>query len=133
MADGTQTGRPLSPHLQIWRFTATMASSITHRITGMALYGGLFLLVIWLFALAAGESFYAPVGALIGSPVGLVVLFGFAWALMFHMLTGLRHLYWDSGRGLEYKTVAMTSRFIFAGSLALTVLIFVLALDGGAR
>lgn len=132
MTDGTGPARPLSPHLQIWRFTLTMAGSILHRITGVALYGGVILLVVWLFALAAGGEFYAPVAAFVGSPVGLLILFGFAWSLMFHTLNGLRHLYWDSGRGLAYKTVAATSRFIFAGSLALTVLVFVLALSDGS-
>lgn len=131
MADGTQTARPLSPHLQIWRFTLTMAGSILHRITGVAVYGGVGLIVAWFFALALGPEFYTPVAALVASPLGLLILFGFAWALIFHSLTGLRHLYWDAGRGLAYNTVATTTRLIFAASIGLTVLVFVLALSDG--
>ncbi|HPE30418.1 MAG TPA: succinate dehydrogenase, cytochrome b556 subunit [Parvularculaceae bacterium] len=129
MADGSQASRPLSPHLQIWRFTVTMAASITHRATGVALYGGAILLSAWFFALAAGPEAYGPVSAIVGSPFGLIVLFGFAWSLFFHTLNGLRHLYWDTGRGLDPKMATMTSWLVYGGSIVLAVLVFILALN----
>lgn len=131
MADGTQRARPLSPHLQIWRFTVTMFGSILHRITGVACYGGVILLTAWFLALALGGETYALVAPLIASPFGLLVIFGFAWALIYHTLTGLRHLYWDSGRGLAFKTVQTTSRLIFAASFGLTLMVYVLAFSNG--
>lgn len=120
--------RPLSPHLQIWRWSPTMASSIAHRASGVALYGGTILLALWFAGIALGPAVYDPVAALLGSPFGLFVLFGFAWSLLFHTLNGLRHLYWDSGRGLDPVVARRTSLAMFAGSAALTILIFVLAL-----
>lgn len=106
-----------------------MAASITHRATGVALYGGAILLSAWFFALAAGPEAYGPVSAIVGSPFGLVVLFGFAWSLFFHTLNGLRHLYWDTGRGLDPKMATMTSWLVYGGSIVLAVLVFILALN----
>ncbi|MEX0645059.1 MAG: succinate dehydrogenase, cytochrome b556 subunit [Parvularculaceae bacterium] len=128
MPEGAPTTRPLSPHLQIWRWTATMAASITHRATGVALYGGFVLLAIWFVAAAVAPSTFEQVSALIGSPLGLVVLFGFGWSLLFHTLNGLRHLYWDTGRGLAPKMAAMTSWLIFGTSFALAAAVFIAAL-----
>lgn len=129
MADAGAPSRPLSPHLSAWRWTATMAASITHRATGIALYGGAALLAVWFFAAALGPDVYAPVAALIASPFGIVVLFGFCWSLLFHAMNGLRHLYWDTGRGLAPKTATMTAWLIYAASLLFTVLVFVAALS----
>lgn len=134
MADGTHRERPLSPHLQIWRFTVTMFGSILHRITGVACYGGVVLLTAWFVALALGGDIYGLVARLVFSPFGLFVMFGFSWALIYHTLTGLRHLYWDAGRGLDFKVIQTTSRLIIVGSLGLAVMVFVLALsDGGVN
>jgi succinate dehydrogenase / fumarate reductase cytochrome b subunit len=115
--------RPLSPHLQIWRWTPTMAASITHRATGLALYSGTILLAVWAFSAARGEAFFAPVGAFLASPIGVLILFGYAWALLFHSFNGLRHLYWDMGRGLDVKTARMTAWYAFAASILLAVAI----------
>lgn len=127
MAEAAEAARPKSPHLTIWRWTVTMASSITHRATGIALYGGAVLLAVWFFAAALAPQFYAPVRAFVGSPFGLVIFFGFAWSLVFHTLNGLRHLYWDSGRGLAPKTASMTSWITYAASLIITVAVFAAA------
>jgi len=108
-----------------------MAASITNRATGVALYGGTILLAAWFFAAALGPDAYAPVGAIVGSWFGRIVLFGFAWALIFHTLNGLRHLYWDTGRGLAPKTASMTAWATYAASFILT-LIVVLAANGAA-
>lgn len=126
MADAP-AARPLSPHLQIWRWTAAMAASITHRGTGLALYGGAVLLAAWFLAAALGPETYAPVAAVVGSLFGRIVLFLFAWSLIFHTLNGLRHLYWDSGRGLSPKTAAMTAWATYIASLVLTLIIVVVA------
>ena len=115
--------RPLSPHLSIWRFTPTMAASITHRATGVALYTGTILLALWAFATSQGEAFFAPFGAFLGSPFGILILFGYAWALLFHACNGLRHLYWDTGRGLDVKTARTTAWYAYAASLLLALVI----------
>ena len=96
-----QRARPLSPHLSVWRFTLTMTLSIVHRITGVALYAGMLLLVLWLAAAAWGPGPLASVNAVYAHPLGQLVLFGFTWALFHHMLGGLRYLFWDLGQGYE--------------------------------
>jgi len=83
--------RPLSPHLSIYRFTLTMTMSIVHRATGIALYGGTLLLVLWLVAAAIGGGFFDTVAWLFGSWFGQLVLFGYTWVLFHHMLGGVRH------------------------------------------
>ena len=93
--------RPLSPHLQTYRWTLTMALSIVHRATGMALYFGTLLLAWWLIAAASGPGAYANVQAFTGSFIGRLILFGYTWALMHHLLCGLRHLVWDLGYGFK--------------------------------
>lgn len=93
--------RPLSPHLQIYRFTLTMAMSIVHRITGVANYLGTLLLVAWLAAAALGEGPLGVVNAFFGHWVGQLILFGYTWSLFHHMLGGIRHFVWDIGEALE--------------------------------
>jgi len=95
------TARPLSPHLQIYRVTITMAMSIAHRISGAALYLGVALMAWFLIALARGPDAFAHFSWYIHSIVGRTVLFGFSWALFHHMLGGVRHLLWDAGHGLD--------------------------------
>ena len=91
--------RPLSPHLQIYKPILTMVMSILHRITGAALYFGTVLLAWWLIAAAAGPSYFDFVNGIYGSIIGRLILFGFTWALVHHMLGGLRHFIWDMGAG----------------------------------
>jgi succinate dehydrogenase cytochrome b subunit len=88
--------RPLSPHLQIYRLTMTMTMSILHRITGVGLYLGTLLLAWWLIAAALGPNAYAAFESFVGSPLGELILLGYTWALIHHMLGGLRHLEPDS-------------------------------------
>jgi len=97
--------RPLSPHLQVYRWQITMTMSILHRATGVALTVGALGLAWWLLALAAGGDQYAHAAALIASPVGLVLLFGFSLSLVYHLLNGLRHLMWDMGWGYEIPEI----------------------------
>jgi succinate dehydrogenase / fumarate reductase cytochrome b subunit len=116
--------RPLSPHLQIYRPTLTMLMSIVHRITGAALYFGTLILVWVLIAAAAGPNSYATVQWFMETLLGRLVLFGYTWALLHHMLGGIRHLIWDLGYGYgpserEWLTVAT-----LAGSVSLTILLW---------
>lgn len=119
--------RPLSPHLQIYRWTWTMAMSIFHRATGIALYAGTMLLVLLLVALATGPKTYAMVQWFFASPFGLFIMIGYTWALMHHMLGGIRHLVWDFATGMGPGTRMMMAKLTLAGSLLLTLLIWAAA------
>jgi len=113
MADAT-TGvraRPLSPHMQIWRWHVTMAASILTRATGVALYGGAILLMGWALALASGPVVYDDYVALLGSIPGKIVLLGLTFSAFYHLFAGLRHLVWDSGKGF---TPAVADRSAWA-------------------
>jgi succinate dehydrogenase / fumarate reductase cytochrome b subunit len=123
--------RPLSPHLQIYRPMLTMMMSIVHRITGAALYVGTLLLAWYLIALASGPAQFATVNAVYGSPLGLLVLFGFTWALLHHFLGGIRHLVWDLGYGMDARGREFLAKGTLAGGLALTVLVWLAALVMG--
>ena len=104
MADVNRGDRPLSPHLQVYRPQLTSMSSILTRITGNALLVGTLLIVWWLLAAASGEAYFNFVDAIVTSWFGKMVLLGSIWALWYHSLAGLRHLYWDTGRGLDIPT-----------------------------
>ncbi len=122
MADSPSLdNRPLSPHLQIYRPLVNMVMSILHRITGAALYVGTLLLAWWLVAIAQGPAYYAYVTGILGSPLGKLVLFGYTWALVHHMLGGIRHLIWDTGRGFDIGTVNFLSWAGIVGSIAITL------------
>lgn len=104
--------RPLSPHLQIWRFHATMAASITQRITGVGLYAGTLLIAAWLIALANGPKAYAQVEVIAFSIPGQIILFLWAVAVLFHLANGIRHLLWDGpGIGFSPKLASQVSVF----------------------
>lgn len=109
--------RPLSPHLQVWRWHVTMAASILHRISGSALSAGAVLVGIWLLALAFGPEVYAAFTGLSASPLGLLVWFGLTLALTYHLASGIRHLVWDLGEGLEPKTASLLSSLSIWGGL----------------
>ncbi|MBX9591426.1 MAG: succinate dehydrogenase, cytochrome b556 subunit [Hyphomonadaceae bacterium] len=125
--------RPLSPHLGIYRMQITMLMSIVHRITGGALYVGTLLLAAWLIAAAMGERQFALVNQLFGHPLGKFVLLGYTWAVLHHMLGGMRHLLWDTGRALQPRSADMLAWLTILGSLALTAAVWVvgLSLRGG--
>ena len=126
--------RPLSPHLSIYKPMLTMMMSIVHRITGAGLYFGTLLLVWWLVAAGQGPNAYSKVSAFIGSLFGRVILFGYTWALIHHMLGGIRHLIWDSGHGFgpERESLALMTA---VGSIGLTALLWVVGylVMGGVR
>ena len=119
--------RPLSPHLQIYRWPVTMATSILHRATGCGLAAGTLLLAWWLAAAAAGPEYYAMVQAVLGSILGRLVLLGFSWALFYHLLNGIRHLGWDMLWGLDVPTMTKTGWAVVAGSAVLTIVTWIAA------
>jgi len=123
-----ETNRPLSPHLFIYRWKMTMAMSILHRITGIGLFFGTVFLVWWLAAAAAGPEAFATVAAIFGSPIGLIVLFGYTWALIHHMLGGLRHFVWDFGIGMDAPARDRIALFNLVGSVAITVILWAVVL-----
>jgi succinate dehydrogenase / fumarate reductase, cytochrome b subunit len=123
---GTRTReRPLSPHLQIYRWPLPMAMSIVHRVTGIALYFGTVLVAWWLIAASSGSGSYSRLSSFMGSWFGRLILFGYTWALIHHMLGGIRHLIWDAGYGFEPHEREWLSVATLAGSVALTVLLWV--------
>lgn len=123
MSNNTATRkRPISPHLQVYRFIPTMTMSILHRITGCALYFGALLIAWWIVAAATSPEWLATANWALGSWLGLLVLIGFTWALWFHLLGGLRHVMWDTGYAMEKHTATMLAWATLAGSLVLTAL-----------
>ena len=117
--------RPLSPHLQVYRWQWTMALSILHRATGTALAVGTLLMTWWLLALAAGPDAFADAQGFIGSWFGRFLLFGWTWSLFYHLCNGIRHLAWDAGIGFELETARNTGYLAAAASVVLTVLAWV--------
>ena len=133
---GTRAGsqRPLSPHLQIYTPMLTMMMSIMHRVTGAALYFGMLLLAWWLIAAASGPSAYANVQAFTGSVIGRLIVFGYTWALMHHLLSGIRHFVWDLGYGFKANEREALTWGALLGGISLTVLVWIAAYAiGGGR
>jgi succinate dehydrogenase / fumarate reductase cytochrome b subunit len=122
--------RPLSPHLTIYRWYPTMATSIVHRITGVGLSLGTLLLAWWLIAAASGLEAYQTFSNIAAGPVGLLVLFGFTWALAFHLLNGIRHLAWDMGYGFDPKRANAVSWLLIVLSVVLAAGAFAAAYTG---
>jgi succinate dehydrogenase cytochrome b subunit len=119
-----QRPRPLSPHLQVYKMMLTLVMSGLHRMSGAALYFGMLLVAWWLVAASSGPNAYATFQWFIGSWIGLLVLFGYTWALLHHMLGGIRHLIWDTGRGFEPAEREMLARATIIGSIALTLIVW---------
>jgi len=124
--------RPLSPHLQVYKPQLTSTMSIAHRVTGVVLSVAAFALVWWLVALAAGPDAYATFTDCAGTLPGQVVLFAITATLMYHLCNGIRHLFWDAGRGLDLDTTYKSGYAVLAVSLLLTIAIWVVALGGVA-
>lgn len=126
----TAGNRPLSPHLQIYRPQITSVLSISHRLSGIVLTAGLLLLVYWLVALAAGDAAYATALSVLAAwPVKLLLLLG-SFAFFYHFANGLRHLWWDSGRGFEIEQVNASGWAVLIAATLLTVLSWGLVLLG---
>ncbi|MGL4543719.1 MAG: succinate dehydrogenase, cytochrome b556 subunit, partial [Polymorphobacter sp.] len=122
--------RPLSPHISIWKWRVTMAVSILHRATGTALaFGGVVLLLWWLLAAASGPDAYAVFYGLARGGFGVFVGVALSWVFFQHLLSGLRHLYMDSGAGYGLAEAKSTAISTFVGSVLLTVLTWVTILS----
>jgi succinate dehydrogenase / fumarate reductase, cytochrome b subunit len=134
MADNPQKAppreRPLSPHLTIYRWQVTMIASITHRVTGLALSVGALALAWWLVAISRGPESYELFMSAAASPLGLLVLFGFVWSLAFHLLNGIRHLFWDFGYGYDKGTATRTGTAVFIASFLIAAAFFGAAWTG---
>lgn len=122
--------RPLSPHLQIYRWQITMLLSILHRFTGVISGAGLLLLVLWLLLLSSGEAHYRQYQVLFHSLPGRVTAFGFVFALSFHFCNGIRHLFWDLGWGFEPKQYRLSGYLTVIASLLLGFLV-IFSVGGG--
>ena len=120
--------RPISPHLQVYKPQITSVLSIFHRITGVALTFGFILLVAWIFTLSLGKEYFEYFSMFIKSWFGLLILFGFTFALNYHLCNGIRHLFWDAGYGYEIETVHKSGLAVLVVSFVLTILIWYLAL-----
>jgi succinate dehydrogenase cytochrome b subunit len=114
-------GRPTSPHLGIYRWQIGNTLSILHRLTGAALAVGLIALSYWFVSLAGGPDSYAAAVRLLASPFGLVVLLGWTFSFLFHLLNGVRHLFWDAGKGFERTQRHVSGWFAVLGAIALTL------------
>jgi succinate dehydrogenase / fumarate reductase cytochrome b subunit len=121
----TGADRPLSPHLQVYRWYFTMALSIVHRASGVGLAIGLLLLTWWLVALASGPDYFAIVQAFMDNILGGLILFGYTFALFFHLGNGIRHLAWDVGWGYEKAQAQQTGIAVIGAAAVLTVLVWI--------
>ena len=128
----TQRARPLSPHLQVYRWQITMTLSILHRATGVALAVGAFGVAWWLLAAAGGSDAYATFREVAGSLPGRIALFGFSFCLVYHLFNGLRHLLWDVGYGYEIPKLYATGWTVVVLTALVTGTIWFLALGGAA-
>jgi succinate dehydrogenase / fumarate reductase cytochrome b subunit len=117
----TGDNRPLSPHVQIYRPQLTSVLSITHRLTGVALSAGSLLIVAWLIAGAAGPTAYDDLLGFMRSWIGLLLLLAWTFSIFFHLCNGLRHLFWDAGRGFELRTIYASGWSVVMVSVILTI------------
>ena len=120
--------RPISPHLQVYRWQLTSVLSILHRAAGIVLSAGAILLVWWLVAAASGPDAYDGVANFLGSWIGLLLLFGWTAALFYHLCNGIRHLVWDTGQALDLKSTYLGGWLVLGGTAVLTVVSWIAAI-----
>jgi len=123
--------RPVSPHLTVWRWHATMLSSILHRFSGIGLYGAAILTAGWLMAVAAGPEVYAPVAQFLLSPLGVIGLYLVVAALAYHLANGIRHLVFDTGAGLQPADADTSAWFAILFAIAAPIGLWALLTFGG--
>ena len=121
-SSAAKSKRPLSPHLQIYKPQFTSVLSISHRLAGLALAVGSVLLTVWIVAVAAGPEEYAAFTRFLGSWFGRLLLLGWSIALFYHLLNGIRHLFWDAGYGFDLVTAEKSAYAVLIGTACLTVL-----------
>ena len=130
----TMNERPLSPHLQIYKVELPMMLSGLHRITGIALSVGSLLLVAWIESAVYSAEAFATLSRFLGGFIGQLILFGWTFSLIYHSVSGVRHLLWDTGRLLEVKQIYSSSKIVLAITIVLTLLAWILGggFPGGA-
>jgi succinate dehydrogenase / fumarate reductase cytochrome b subunit len=128
-SEGKLVRRPISPFMlgSAYRPQMSSMSSIMHRITGVGLGGGTLLFTAWLLCAAAGDSAFSIIQAILGSWLGLLVLFCFTLALFYHFCNGIRHLAWDAGKGFELPAMHRNGGLVIAASIVLTLAFWALA------
>jgi succinate dehydrogenase / fumarate reductase, cytochrome b subunit len=124
--------RPMSPHLSVWRWHITMAASIATRVTGMGLYLGALIAAAWAISLASGPETYAGFKAVLGSPLGKLVMFGLTLSFFYHLAAGIRHMVWDLGYAMAVRSANALSVASFAFAIAATLAVWVIAALTGA-
>ena len=124
--------RPLSPHLDIYRWQLSNTLSIVHRLTGVVLSGGLLALAYWLVALAGDSRGFAGAAHFFASLPGLLLMAGWSFAFFYHLLNGVRHLFWDIGYGYERGQRQLSGWFVVFGAAALTALLWLIVLRAGS-
>ncbi len=129
---GAVDARPMSPHLGVWRWHITMAGSILHRASGVALYVGALIAAWWAVALALGPDAYQTFLDLSGSWFGRLVMFGLTAAFFYHLANGVRHLYWDTGRGLAVRMANQSAVGVLVFTVASTLIVWLIAWRVGA-
>ena len=127
-----QIERPLSPHIGVYKWQITMVMSILHRATGVFLSIGLLMLTGWLLAIATGSNEYAQVLDFFRSVIGRLLLIGWSFAFFYHFCNGIRHLFWDSGRGFEIEQVKTSGVIAIITALVLTAGTWFILLGGAA-
>ena len=120
--------RPISPHLQVYRWQLTSVLSILHRAAGIVLSAGAILLVWWLVAAASGPDAYEGVANFLGSWIGLLLLFGWTASLFYHLCNGIRHLVWDTGQALDLKSTYLGGWLVVGATAVLTVVTWIAAI-----
>ena len=118
--------RPLSPHLSVYRWPITMTLSILHRATGAGLSLGFVVLAVWLTSAATSAECYAAVNGILQSTIGQLLLIGWSFAFFFHLSNGVRHLFWDVGRGFEKHQANASAWFVIVLTVALTIALWTL-------
>lgn len=121
------SNRPTSPHLQIYRLPLTAKMSISHRISGVLLSIGLLTMVLFLHALAGGQSSWETAQNILASGLGQIILFGFSLILNYHLCNGIRHLFWDVGYGFDLEAASRANKLVLFAAVSLTVLVWFVA------
>jgi len=117
---------PLSPHLQIYRWQVSTLVSITHRITGILYLLGLIFICAWISSAGVGGGLFGSFSVFLKSFIGKFILIGFTWSMSYHLLSGIRHFFWDLGFGFEIKTANLSGIIVIIGSLFLTIILWMI-------
>jgi succinate dehydrogenase / fumarate reductase cytochrome b subunit len=122
-----ESGRPLSPHLSVYRWPITMTLSILHRVTGIGLSMGFVVFAAWLLSAASSGDYFAVVSEMLRSGIGRLLLIGWSFAFFFHLSNGVRHLFWDAGRGFEKYQANASAWFVIVLTIVLTLALWTIA------